>query len=106
MGVNSQQGQSVTMIKVRPEVIETEEEAALRDAEEQEVTFLLMPMSTYRLLSERARTDGCTAAQVAESAFSQYLRPSKEEAADSPTKTETSESPSRPKPDLVIRRRR
>lgn len=106
MGPKSQQGQSVTMIRIRPEPVETEEEAAFNDAAEQEVTFLLMSMSAYRKCSEQGRKEGCTAAQIVAKAVSQYLRAGKDEAGDSPTKMESSENPSRPKPDIVIRRRR
>ena len=94
------------MMKVRPEPIETEEEAAFNDAAEQEVTFFLMPMATYRLCSERAKSEGCTAADIVGKAISQYLFPDKDGAVDSPTKTEASESPPRPEPDIVIKRRR
>ncbi len=94
------------MIRIRPEPIETEEEAAFRDAAEQDVTFLLMSMNDYRKCSEQGRKEGCTAAQIVAKAVSQYLRPGKDEAGDSPTKTESPESPPRPEPDIVVRRRR
>jgi hypothetical protein len=94
------------MRRIRAKEIETEEEAAFSDAAEQEVTFLLFPMRTYRLCSERAKKEGCTAAQVFERALLQYLREDKDGTDGSSTKIETSDEPSRSEPDLVFTRRR
>ena len=93
------------MMRIRPEPIESEEEAAFAEAADQEVTFLLMPMATYRECSDRAKIEGCTAAEIVAKALSQYLRPGKDVAGDSPTKIEPSAEP-RPEPDIVMKSRR
>jgi len=94
------------MMRIRPEAIEKEEDDAFGDPPQQDITFLLVPMSTYRLCAERAKIDGCTAAQVFERAILQYLRPVKNDVDDSPTKEEPQSEPPETEPDIVVRRNR
>lgn len=46
----------------------------LGEANEQEFTFLLLPIKTYKMIADKAKQEGCTAAQVFEKAVLQYLR--------------------------------
>ena len=92
------------MMKIKAEAMDDEGDEAFEGAGEEDVMFLLLPVRTYKLCSERARVDGCTPAQVFERALLQYLRQNEDGRAESPTKTE--EKADRPEPDIVIRRTR
>ena len=99
-----QQEQLFAMIKIRPEPIEEEDDGAFSGTKEQEVMFLLVPVRTYRKCEERARIDGCTAAQVFERALLQYLRGDKDEVVDSSINRESQRD--EPKADFIMRRKR
>lgn len=73
----------------------------LGEAPETEFMFLVLPASTYRLISDQAAKEGCTAAQVFQTALLQYLRN-----ADQAKKEPVSEQRPRIQPALVVRRRK
>lgn len=73
-----------------------EAERILGKGGEAELTFVMVPMDTYGLLSERARKDGCTVGEVFQRAILQYLKPAP---------IQKPEDFSRPKPAIMVKRK-
>jgi hypothetical protein len=67
---------------------------------EEEYTFLLVPVAVYSLVSEVARREGCSVGEVFQRSLLQYLQ-----AAEAP-RERAPEQPSRPAPDIALKRRR
>lgn len=65
------------MIKVRGESQEPGIDKLLGVGGQAELVPVLMPMSTYRLILDRASQDGCTASDVLDRALTQYFAPPK-----------------------------
>lgn len=78
-----------------------EAEAALGPADEQDFTFLLVPMATYQVVHEQARKEGCGVAEVFQRAILQYLRSANDVEEEKPI----SVAASLPEPAIVVRRK-
>lgn len=76
-----------------------EAEQALGPSGELEMTMLLVPMSTYRLVHDQAQKESCTVGQLFEKAILQYLRIANEAGG------RVEEKRAKPKPVAVLRRR-
>lgn len=74
----------------------------LGEAGESEFTFLLIPAATYRMIADRAKEEGRTAAQVFQKALLQYLQPAEPIKASD----QVPGSDQRPAPALVFKRKR
>ena len=75
---------------------------SLGEAGETEFTFLLCPVETYAILSEQARSEGCSVGVVLQKAVLQYLRA----AHGADQRNVGQPSGMGPEPDLVIRRKK
>ena len=75
---------------------------ALGDAPETEFTFLLAPVSTYAILAEQAGLEGCSVGEVLQKAVLQYLRA----AHGMDQRIADNGRDMKPKPDVVIRRKK
>ena len=87
-------------MKVRAEVKDDAADA-LGEAQEQEFTFLLMPVATYSILADQAAKEGTSVGAVLQKALLQYLR-----AANGVDQQEQQMPANRPEPDMVIRRKK
>lgn len=86
-------------MKVRGKAKE-DPEAVLGPADEQEFTFLLVPVATYQIIHEQARKEGTTVAEVFQKAVLQYLRRANDEQAKPQP-----QAANIPKPAIVVRRK-
>lgn len=87
------------MDRIRPE-LKNEAETALGDAPEEEYTFLLVPVGVYSLVSKTARQEGCSVGEVFQKALLQYLQ------ATQAGEKKAVDSPPRPTPTMVVKRKR
>jgi hypothetical protein len=87
------------MMKVRGNLT-AEAEAVLGSADEQDFTFLLIPMRTYQVVYEQARKEGISVAEVFQRSVLQYLRRANDEEARPEPQTAAI-----PKPAIVVRRK-
>lgn len=87
-------------VDAKPE-INDEIANALGDAGETEFTFLIMPVATYSVLVEQARSENTSVGSVLQKAVLQYLR-----SANGMDQQEVERSAQLPEPDLVIRRKK
>jgi hypothetical protein len=88
------------MDRIRPEP-KNDAALALGDAPEEEYTFLLVPVAVYSLVSQQARKEGCSVGEVFQRSLLQYLQ-----AAESAGSRSAEQRPSRPAPDIAVRRKR
>lgn len=78
-----------------------ETEAILGPADEQDFTFLLVPMKTYGVVYEQARKEGLPVAEVFQKAILQYLR----KANDAEEARPAQQTVVAPEPAIVVRRK-
>ncbi len=78
-----------------------ETEAILGPADEQDFTFLLIPMKTYQIVHEQARRENLPVAEVFQKAVLQYLRRASDEEVERPTP----QTAVVPKPAIVVSRK-
>jgi hypothetical protein len=88
------------MNRIRPEP-KNEAVLALGDAPESEYTFLLVPVEVYSLVSQIARSQGCSVGEVFQKSLLAYVQAIESGGAKPPER-----QPSRPAPDLVVKRKR
>jgi hypothetical protein len=88
------------MDRIRPEP-KHDAVTALGDAPEEEYTFLLVPVGVYSLVSQIARTQGCSVGEVFQRSLLAYVQ-----AAETAGNRSPDRQPDRPAPDLVVKRKR
>lgn len=88
------------MNRIRPEP-KDDASNALGDAPEEEYTFLLVPVGVYTLVAQIARQQGCSVGEVFQRSLLAYVQ-----AAETGVAKQPDRQPSRPPPDMVVKRKR
>lgn len=92
-------------MKVDPRPLKQAEEA-LGPTEEQDFTFMLVPVALYRVLSEHSRKEGCSVGQVFQRALMQYLLPKTEDDGSTQDDRDVQRPEDAPARAVIVKRKR